>query len=122
MKDLNDEQLERLNYLLINYSEDLRITYREKEELLKIIHSNNSSLAINQFNQWIKDNLESNIIQLKEVAKTYSHWSYEIKNSLEVPYSNGIIEGFNNKIKTLKRIAFGFRNFKRFRTRILLLA
>lgn len=122
MKDLNDEQLERLNYLLINYSEDLRITYREKEELLKIIHSNNSSLAINQFNQWIKDNLESNIIQLKEVAKTYSHWSYEIKNSFEVPYSNGIIEGFNNKIKTLKRIAFGFRNFKRFRTRILLLA
>lgn len=121
MEDLNDEQLERLNYLLINYSEDLRITYREKEELLKIIHSNDSSLAINQFNQWVNDNLESNITQLKEVAKTYSHWSYEIKNSLEVPYSNGIIEGFNNKIKTLKRIAFGFRNFKRFRTRILLL-
>ena len=122
MEDLNENQLERLHFLLINYSENLRITYREKEEMLKIIHSNDSKWAINQFNQWVKYNLESDIPQLKEVAKTYSHWSYEIKNSLEVPYSNGVIEGFNNKIKTLKRIAFGFRNFKRFRTRILLLA
>ena len=83
-ENLSEEQIERLEYILINYSEDLRIIYSEKETLLNII-------------------------------------SYEIKNSLEVPYSNGVIEGFNNKIKTLKRIAFGFKNFKRFRTRILLL-
>lgn len=122
MKDLNDDQLERLNYLLINFSEDLRTIYREKEELLKIIHSDNSEWSKDQFNKWVKFNLDSNVKPLKEVAKTYFNWSYEIKNSLEVSYTNGVIEGFNNKIKTLKRIAFGFRNFKRFRTRILLLA
>ncbi|WP_147010930.1 transposase, partial [Herbinix hemicellulosilytica] len=28
-------------------------------------------------------------------------------------------EGFNNKIKVLKRISYGIKNFERFRTRIL---
>ena len=65
MEDLNEEQLERLNYLLINYSEDLRIIYCEKENLLRIIHSNDSNWAINAFNQWVKNNLESDIIPLK---------------------------------------------------------
>ena len=121
MKDLNTEQLEKLQYILINYSEDLRIIYREKEELLDIIHSNDHNKSITRFNEWVSRNLTTDIPKLNEVAKTYSHWSYEIKNSLTTPYSNGVIEGFNNKIKTLKRIAYGYRNFKRFRTRILLL-
>ena len=120
-ENLSEEQIERLEYILINYSEDLRIIYAEKETLLNIIHSDNTENAIYQLNDWIKRNSTIDIPKLNEVAKTYLHWSYEIKNSLEVPYSNGVIEGFNNKIKTLKRIAFGFKNFKRFRTRILLL-
>ena len=120
-ENLSEEQIERLEYILINYSEDLRIIYSEKETLLNIIHSDNTENAIYQLNDWIKRNSTVDIPKLNEVAKTYLHWSYEIKNSLEVPYSNGVIEGFNNKIKTLKRIAFGFKNFKRFRTRILLL-
>ena len=117
-ENLSEEQIERLEYILINYSEDLRIIYSEKETLLNIIHSDNTENAIYQLNDWIKRNSTIDIPKLNEVAKTYLHWSYEIKNSLEVPYSNGVIEGFNNKIKTLKRIAFGFKNLKRFRTRI----
>ena len=34
--------------------------------------------------------------------------------------SNGFTEGCNNAIKTLKRVAFGFRSFRSFRARILL--
>ena len=30
-------------------------------------------------------------------------------------------EGYNNKIKTLKRVAFGFKNFTNFKARIMLL-
>lgn len=117
-----DEQKDELSYILINYSEDLRIAYREKEELLDIIHSNTSSeVKIKSFSEWIKRNLESPISQLRDCAKTYQHWYTEIKHSLEVPYSNGVTEGFNNKIKVLKRISFGMRNFKNFKARILLL-
>ena len=59
--------------------------------------------------------------QLVECAKTYQNWAYEIKNSLEVPYSNGPIEGTNNKIKALKRVTFGMTKFDNFKARILLL-
>ena len=121
-KDLNEKQKENLKYILYNFSEDLRIVYREKEELLDIIHYEDSEKAINALNDWIKRNSDSSISQLKSCSKTYSNWIKEIRNSLEVPYSNGPMEGFNNKIKTLKRIAFGFRNFTHFKARILLLA
>ncbi|WP_340139797.1 MULTISPECIES: transposase [Enterococcus] len=35
-------------------------------------------------------------------------------------YSNDVTEGLNNKIKLIKRIAFGYRNFYSFRARIYL--
>jgi len=40
-------------------------------------------------------------------------------NSFDVPYTNGFTEGVNNKIKVIKRNAYGIRNFSRFRNRIL---
>ena len=108
--------------MLINYSENLRVAYREKECLLDIIHSEDSSeVKKNLFSEWVIRNLESSIPQLVECAKTYQHWAYEIKNSLEVSYSNGPIEGTNNKIKTLKRVTFGMSKFENFKARIMLL-
>ena len=41
-------------------------------------------------------------------------------NTFGIPLSNGFTKGCNNAIKTLKRVAFGFRNFHSFRARILL--
>nr|WP_274598451.1 transposase [Weissella confusa] len=35
-------------------------------------------------------------------------------------FSNGPIEGSNNKIKAIKRMAYGFRSFKNCRLRILI--
>ncbi|MDB8550927.1 transposase, partial [Turicibacter sanguinis] len=37
------------------------------------------------------------------------------------PYTNGPIEGINNKIKVIKRIAFGYRSFYHFKSRILMI-
>lgn len=42
-------------------------------------------------------------------------------STLQHGYSNGFIEGCNNKIKTLKRVAFGYRHFSHFKARILLI-
>ena len=49
----DDKQKEELNYILINYSEDLRIAYREKEEMLKIIQMTDKEKAIEYLNAWI---------------------------------------------------------------------
>jgi len=43
-----------------------------------------------------------------------------IKHSFLYPYSNGKIEGKNNLIKVIKRIAFGFRTFRTLKMRIFI--
>lgn len=79
--------------MLNNYSENLRIAYREKEDILDIIHSTESPENKKKlFSEWVKRNLESPVSQLVECAKTFQHLAYGIKNSLEVPYSNGPTE------------------------------
>ncbi|MBE6946541.1 MAG: transposase, partial [Ruminococcaceae bacterium] len=40
-------------------------------------------------------------------------------NALDFPWTNGYIEGCNNKTKVLKRVCFGMPNFQNFRSRIL---
>ena len=47
------------------------------------------------------------------------NWYSGIINSLYSPITNGFTEGCNNKIKVLKRNAYGYKNFNRFRNRIL---
>ena len=67
----SEQQLDELEYILINYSEELRIAYKEKECLLDILHSSESSeIRKKQFTEWVKRNLESDILPLKECAKT----------------------------------------------------
>ena len=41
-----------------------------------------------------------------------------ITNAFKLTYSNGTMEGTNNKIKVIKRVAYGYRNFQNFRARI----
>ena len=47
------------------------------------------------------------------------HWKKVVFHSLKAPFTNGFTEGCNNKIKVLKRNAYGYRRFDRFRNRIL---
>ena len=118
----DEDDIDNLNYMLINFSEDLRIAYREKESFLDIIHSSEPyEIKEELFNEWVCRNLSSPIEELSSVARTYHHWAVEIRHALEFPYSNGCTEGVNNKIKTLKRLSFGMPNFTHFKARIMLL-
>ena len=58
--------------------------------------------------------------EFKSCRKTLVNWKPYILNAFDFRLSNGFTEGCNNAIKTLKRVAFGFRNFHSFRARILL--
>ena len=58
--------------------------------------------------------------RMKTSIDTCFYYLEYIKNSFTYDYSNGPIEGINNFIKVLKRIAFGYRNFANFRTRIFI--
>ncbi len=53
-------------------------------------------------------------------VKTLTSHKKRLANTFSLPYSNGPLEGTINKIKVIKRNAFGFRSFVSFRRRILI--
>lgn len=57
---------------------------------------------------------------LKTSIKTFNIYLNFIENSLKYNYSNGPLEGINNKIKVIKRIAFGYRSFLNLRRRVFI--
>ena len=60
---------------------------------------------------------------LNRVLQTLKKFLPYIQNTCEYPtLSNGPIEGINNKIKVLKRNAYGYSSFTHFRNRILLMS
>jgi len=63
---------------------------------------------------------EAGIPEFQRAAQTLRNWQIEILNSFSYDYSNGFLEGINNLTKVMKRNAFGFRSFLRFRAKILL--
>ncbi len=77
--------------------------------------------VIEVLEQWLDIVRTANIPEFSSVLKTFTSWREEIINALIYPYSNGFTEGCNNKIKVLKRVSYGIRNFRHFRTRILFL-
>lgn len=72
-----------------------------------------------EFDDWIADAQGCGIKEFEDCARTYRAWRKEILNAFKCRLKNGLTEGFNNKIKVLKRSSYGIRNFKCFQTRIL---
>ena len=110
---------EELNEIL-KISSDLKEGYYLKEEFLDIINHEKEMNVEEEINKWISKCISKNIQEFIEAAKTISRWKEYILNSfIDKRYSNGYTEGINNKIKVIKRIGFGFKNFEIFRGRIL---
>jgi len=67
---------------------------------------------------WIIDAVESGIRELEKTGKTLlRHWQ-GLVNYFKHPITNGKTEGINNKIKTMKRQAYGFRDIEYFKLRL----
>ena len=56
---------------------------------------------------------------LKRMAGTLTRWFEPIVRYIRNRYTNGMTEGFNNKIKLIQRMAYGLRNEHKRRKRIL---
>lgn len=94
--------------------------YCLKEEFLDIIHHYNQINLEEQITKLISKCVKKKILEFIEASKTISRWKEYILNSfIDERYSNGYTEGINNKIKIIKGITFGYKNFKLFIGRIL---
>lgn len=115
---LTEEQREKLRTIL-GLSTRLEIAYDLKNDFLEFMHSPDSETAKQRLSMWLYHAENSNIPEFKACITAMHNWSEYILNSFDVPYTNGFTEGCNNKIKVLKRVCYGIRNFETFRNRIL---
>lgn len=113
----DDEQQQVLNILCL--SSDLSSAHFYKERLQEILRMKDPSQQKKHFVTLADGMKQSGISELERCADTYYNWMKGILASFDFPYTNGFTEGMNNKIKVLKRNAYGYRNFPRLRKRIL---
>ena len=115
---LNDDARNRLA-LMLEIAPRLAGAYRLKNNFLTAIHSGSSEKGKPLLIDWLMAAEGMALPEFQDCTKAYHNWFHEILNSMDVPWSNGFIEGCNNKTKALKRVCFGMRNFRNFRNRIL---
>ena len=60
----------------------------------------------------IEDLSKSGIKECIYLSKTYKNWYLEIVNSFESKIDTGFLEGYNNKIKVIKRVSYGIKSFE----------
>lgn len=109
-------QADIVNFL-IEQDETLKHTYYLYQNLLSAIKNKNEI----QLNKLIHSDLSNVSEYMKTSIKTLKKSKEYVINSIKYGYTNGVIEGINNKIKAIKRIAFGYRSFYNFRNRILIM-
>ena len=104
---------------LFRISEPLKKAYALKQQFEYVKSSKDRKEASERLFKWLVKAQASGLKEFINVSLTYQRWSKEILNSFEYPYTNGYIEGCNNRIKVLKRVSYGMPRFKRFRRRIM---
>ncbi|MGX7235751.1 ISL3 family transposase [Enterococcus italicus] len=102
---------------LLAISPELKAAYSYYQELLSAYRDKDSE----QFFQLLHSQLKELPKELQQVKKAFFTYESGIRLAFTQPYSNGRLENLHTHIKTLKRVAYGFRNFSNMRTRIFLL-
>jgi len=95
--------------------------YYLKEELREVWTQPCKNQAEKFLDDWIRKASSSEIGMLKTMAKTLSSYKSGILAYYDFPLSTGPLEGTNNKIKTMKRQAYGFRDMEFFKLKIMAL-
>lgn len=109
-------QKEIVTYL-INTNHTLKATYECYQGIINSLKEKD----FNKFKQIIENQNNNISDKMKQAIKLYNENIKYIENSFRYEINNGTIEGTNNLIKTLKRIAFGYRKYEHFVSRIFLI-
>lgn len=102
---------------MLKYSPVLKENYEQYQRLIQASSNRNIKELIDVLSQPIPTTISS---YMRTSMKTLKKHLPFIKNSFHYTYNNGRIEGINNKIKVLNRVAYGYRNFSNYKRRILM--
>ena len=102
------KRVEKLRSLNKDFSE----CYGYKESFYELLRVE----TVKEFKEGFEDLIEklsnSGIKECIYLSKTYINWKKEILNSFESKIDNGFVEGYNNKIKVIKRVSYGIKKFE----------
>lgn len=118
--NLDDEQKTKLEELYRTCPE-LRTCHELKEDFRKIFEEETSrTRAKARLDGWKRRVKNTGLKSLDRFLVTLDNWEEWILNYFSSgKITNGVVEGLNNKIKLIKRRAYGYRNNENFRQRIL---
>lgn len=97
----------------------LALAYYLKEDLRRFWEQPGKRFATAFLNDWIKRADASGVRMLRQMAQTLAAHRGGLLAYYDVPITSGPMEGTNNKIKTMKRQAYGFRDQAFFKLKIL---
>ena len=109
-------EIDIINYLL-DLDPELKASYQLYHYIRCLVKTKNFT----QLNKLLYGDHPDISDYMKTSLKTLRKYIDYVENTLKYDYNNGIIEGINNKIKVIKRIAFGYRSFYHFKNRILII-
>ena len=119
-----EQQVRLLSYLAERPALDL--IYRFKQRLCYLLLKKHKTRRqcqklVPRFLRAVVELRQSGLAQLIVLGDTLHSWQQEIARMWRFTRSNGITEGFHNKMETLSRQAYGFRNFENYRLRVKVL-
>lgn len=98
----------------------VRKLHRLKERFRSIFeHITDRKQAERFLNAWICEVKQLGCEKLMKFVKTLERWWEHILNYFNQRVTNGAVEGINNRVKLIKRRAYGYRNVTNFRNRIV---
>jgi transposase len=119
-KDLDAEDKALLK-LLFGYSPNLETAYKLRNALTKIFDTKTSrSGGKRRIKNWISRVNGSDVTCFDKFLTTLDSYMEEIVNYFVARHSSGFVEGFNNKIKVIKRRCYGILNIGHLFQRIFL--
>jgi len=116
--DVSRNEPKRLEEAL-RQNKPLAIAYYLKEDLNEVWEQEDEEAARSHLMDWILYAESTGIHLLHQFAKTLRFHATGILAYYDYPISTGPLEGTNNKIKTMQRQAYGFRDPEFFKLKIL---
>lgn len=102
----------------LRLNQPLATAYYLKEDLSQFWEQPHKTAARNFLTSWYLRAMSSGIRVLQQMAKTLLLHAEGLLAWYEYPISTGPLEGTNNKIKTMQRQAYGFRDQDFFKLKI----
>ena len=110
--------VKRLEYAL-ELNKPLATAYYMKEDLRHLWDWSDKETASWHLTSWIEMASMSGVSMLEKFANTLNNHKAGILSYFDYRISTGPLEGTNNKIKTMKRQAYGYRDIEFFKLRIM---